>query len=102
MSLAFLIPVLSFAACPLIMLFQRWLPLRGAPLALLAIAGGFAVWVATTIAFLGASEADPACAVSGVTKALTCHFSIAWFEAGIPGGAGVDDAIRLGWGMLIK
>ena len=101
MSLAFLIPVFSFAACPLIMLFQRWLPLRGAPLALLAIAGGFAVWVATTAAFLGASEAHPACGVSGVTNALTCHFSIAWFEAGIPGGAGVDAAIRLGWGMLI-
>ena len=101
MSLAFLIPVFSFAACPLIMLFQRWLPLRGAPLALLAIAGGFGVWVATTAAFLGASETDPACGVSGVTHALTCHFSIAWFEAGIPGGAGVDAAIRLGWGMLI-
>ena len=44
MPLAFLIPVFSFAACPLIILFQRWLPLRGAPLAILAIGGGFVVW----------------------------------------------------------
>ena len=118
MSLAFLIPVFSFAACPLIMLFQRWLPLRGAPLALLAIAGGFAVWILTTLDFLGAAESSPAwvltalnflgigdsspaCAVNGITQALTCHFSIPWFEAGIPGGAGVDEAIQLGWGMLI-
>ena len=101
MSLAFLIPVFSFAACPLIMLFQRWLPLRGAPLALLAIAGGFAVWILATVSFLGDGASSPACAVSGITQALTCHFSIPWFEAGIPGGAGVDQAIRLGWGMLI-
>ena len=101
MSLAFLIPVFSFAACPLIMLFQRWLPLRGAPLALLAIAGGFAVWILTTLDFLAAGDSSPACAVSGVTHALTCHFDIPWFEAGIPGGSGVDQAIQLGWGMLI-
>ena len=101
MSLAFLIPVFSFAACPLIMLLQRWLPLRGAPLALLAIAGGFAVWILATLNFLGDGANNPACAVSGVTHALTCHFSIPWFEAGIPGGSGVDQAIRLGWGMLI-
>lgn len=102
MPLAFLIPIFSFAACPLIILFQRWLPLRGASLALLAIGGGFIVWILATAGFLGASEADPACVVSGVTHALTCHFSIAWFEAGIPGSIGdVDQAIRLNWGMLI-
>ena len=103
MPLAFLIPVFSFVACPLIILGQRWLPLRGAPLGLLAVAGGFVVWIAVTAAFLGASEAHPACAVSGITHALTCQFSIGWFEAGIPGApAGdVDRAISLEWGMLI-
>ena len=73
MPLAFLIPVFSFAACPLIILFQRWLPLRGAPLAILAIGGGFVVWALTTVSFLGATPDDPACEVSGITGALTCH-----------------------------
>ena len=102
MPLAFLIPVLSFVACPLIILFQRWLPLRGASLAILAIAGGFVVWIIATLGFLNASAADPACEVSGVTGALTCHFTTAWFEAGLPGAmATVDQAIHLNWGILI-
>ena len=102
MSLAFLIPVFSFAACPLIILFQRWLPMRGAPLAILAIGGGFVVWVFVLFGFLGASEADAACAVNGITHALTCHFSTVWFEAGIPGAADtVDQAIHVDWGILI-
>ncbi len=102
MPLAFLIPVFSFAACPLIILFQRWLPLRGAPLAILAIGGGFVVWVVATLGFLGASADDPSCAVSGVTGALTCHFATEWFQAGIPGvAATVDQAIHLSWGVII-
>ena len=100
MPLAFLIPVLSFVACPLIILFQRWLPLRGAPLAILAIGGGFVVWALTTVSFLGASAADPACEVSGVTGALTCHFSTSWFDAGVPSDV-ITDAIHLNWGILI-
>ena len=100
MPLAFLIPVFSFAACPLIILFQRWLPLRGAPLAILAIGGGFVVWALTTVSFLGASSADPACEVSGITGALTCHFSTSWFEAGVPSDV-ITDAIHLNWGIII-
>ena len=102
MPLAFLIPVFSFVACPLIIMFQRWLPLRGAPLAILAIGGGFVVWIIATLGFLGASDNHPACQVSGVTGALTCHFTTAWFEAGLPGvSATVDQAIHLNWGILI-
>ena len=102
MPLAFLIPVFSFAACPLIILFQRWLPLRGAPVAILAIVGGFAVWIVATLGFLGASADDPSCAVSGITGALTCHFTTEWFQAGIPGAAAtVDQAIHLNWGVII-
>ena len=102
MPLAFLIPVFSFVACPLIILFQRWLPGRGAPLAILAIGGGFVVWALATVGFLGASPDHPACDVSHITGALTCHFSTTWFEAGIPGvAAGVDQAIHLDWGILI-
>ena len=102
MALAFLIPILSFVACPLIILFQRWIPGRGAPVAILAILGGFVLWALMTIGFLGASPAHPACAVSDITGALTCHFSTTWFQAGIPGvSASVDDAIHLDWGILI-
>ena len=102
MALAFLIPVLSFVACPLIILFQRWIPGRGAPLAILAIIGGFVLWVLMTVGFLGASPANPACTVSDITGALTCHFSTTWFQAGLPGvDATVDQAIHLDWGILI-
>ena len=102
MSLAFLIPVFSFVACPAIILLQRWLPLRGAALAILAIAAGFGLWVWALADFLGASDAVNGCEVSGLTGALTCHFSTAWFEAGLPGvAASVDQAIHLEWGILI-
>ena len=102
MPLAFLIPVFSFVACPLIILFQRWLPARGAPLAILAIVGGFVMWAVMTVGFLGASESHPSCAVNDITGALTCHFSTTWFQAGIPGvAATVDQAIHLDWGILI-
>ena len=100
MPLAFLIPVFSFAACPLIILFQRWLPLRGAPLAILAIAGGFVVWLLVTVGFLAASADHPACDVSPITHALTCHFTTTWFDAGVPSGVSTD-SIHLNWGMLI-
>ena len=100
MPLAFLIPVFSFVACPLIILFQRWLPGRGAPLAILAIGGGFVVWVFATVGFLGASPDNSACDVSHVTGALTCHFSTDWFTAGVPGEQ-ITDVIHLDWGILI-
>ena len=100
MPLAFLIPVFSFVACPLIILFQRWLPGRGGPLAILAIGGGFVVWALATIGFLGASPDNPACDVSHITGALTCHFSTAWFTGGVPGNE-ITDVIHLDWGILI-
>ena len=102
MPLAFLIPVFSFVACPLIILFQRWLPLRGAPLAILAIGGGFVVWALVMVDFLAAGDASSACATDGITHALTCHFSTTWFQAGLPGVADtVDQAIHVDWGILI-
>ena len=55
-----------------------------------------------TVGFLGASAENPACDVSSITGALTCHFSTTWFQAGIPGvAASVDQAIHVQWGMLI-
>ena len=44
MEWAWLIPVFSFAAFPVIVLFGRFLPGKGAYLAILAIAAGFGVF----------------------------------------------------------
>ena len=57
MEWAWLIPVFSFAAVPLIILFGRHLPGRGSPLAIAAIAGGFALFWIVLFSFL---NADPA------------------------------------------
>lgn len=71
-------------------------------MAILAIAAGFGLWVWVLADFLGASDAVKGCQVSGLTGALTCHFSTAWFEAGLPGvAASIDQAIHVEWGILI-
>ena len=44
MEWAWLIPVLSFGAAPLIVVFGRFIPGKGALLSILAIAGGFGVF----------------------------------------------------------
>ena len=69
---------------------------RGAPLAILAIGAGFVVWALMTLNFLGASAADTACEVSGITGALTCHFSTVWFDAGVPSEVITDSIHSIG------
>ena len=73
MEWAWLIPVFSFVAVPLIILFGKHLPGKGSPLAILAIAGGFAVFWLVLIGFLGASLGTPSCVESQHTGALTCQ-----------------------------
>ena len=105
MEWAWLIPVFSFAAVPLIILFGKYLPLKGAPLAILAIAAGFVLFWVALAGFLGATEATDNCHVGEGTEALTCSYQRAWFEAGFPfsGGADndVDRRVRLTWGFII-
>src|SRR5918996_1220925 len=102
MEWAWLIPVLSFAAVPLIILFGKHLPGKGSPLAILAIAGGFAFFWLVLVGFLGASPAMPGCADSQHTGALTCQYERVWFEAGLPGlFDDVDSGVRLTWGITI-
>ena len=55
MEWAWLIPVFSFVAVPLIILFGKYLPGKGSPLAILAIVGAFAMFWVVLIGFLGAS-----------------------------------------------
>ncbi len=102
MEWAWLIPVFSFAAVPLIILFGKHLPGKGSPLAILAITGGFGVFWLVLIGFLGASPATPDCAYSSYTEALTCQYERSWFEAGRRGMFdNVDSGVRLTWGITI-
>ena len=99
---AWLIPVLSFAAVPLIILFGKRLPGKGSPLAILAILAGFAIFWVVFAGFLSASPDTEGCEIGVGTEALTCNFQITWFEAGIPGADTRNhDRIEVAWGMTI-
>ncbi len=102
MELAWLIPVLSFAVVPFIILFGKYLPGKGSPLAILAIAGGFGLFWVVLLGFLSASPATDGCAVSDATGALTCEYKRTWFQGGIPGvDADAGQQVNLFWGMTI-
>ena len=102
MELAWLIPVLSFAAVPLIILFGKYLPAKGSPIAILAILAGFAIFWVVFAGFLGANADTEGCAIATGTEALTCNYRIAWFDAGIPGAlTDTFDRIHLEWGILV-
>ncbi|MFQ6025919.1 MAG: NADH-quinone oxidoreductase subunit L [Dehalococcoidia bacterium] len=102
MEWGWLIPVFSFVAVPLIILFGKYLPGKGSPLAILAVAAGFALFWVVLFSFLGATPSTAGCQTSEVTGAKTCHFEITWFEAGLPGvNDDVDQRVRLTWGILI-
>ncbi len=98
MEWAWLIPVFSFAAAPLIVVFDRYLPGRGAFLAVLAVAAGFAVFWVVFGGFLSAGPETEHCSTSPDTGARTCQYQRTWFHAGLPG---MDDSVQLNWGMLI-
>ena len=102
MEWAWLIPLFSVAAVPLIILFGKYLPGKGSFLAILAIAAGFGLfcWV-----FLGWLAADPTtedCHTSRETGVLTCEYQRVWFQAGTPGVEdNVDQGVRLVLGVVI-
>ncbi len=102
MELAWLIPVLSFVAVPLVILFGRYLPGKGAPLAIAAILGGFIIFWVVFAGFLSATPETEHCHIGEGTEALTCNYHRTWFEAGIP-GAPVEqfDRIHLEWGFIV-
>ena len=84
MEWAWLIPVFSYAAAPLIVLFGRFIPGRGALLSILAIGGGFVVFWFVLGGWLGADPSSEDCFTSESTGALTCHYDRSWFNAGLP------------------
>ncbi len=101
MEWAWLIPVLSFAVVPLVILFGKHLPGKGSPLAILAIGAGFLLFWFVFADYLGASPNTPECADSIHTGSLTCEYSVNWFQAGFTGDASDDQRISLNWGTLI-
>ena len=92
MEWAWLIPVFSFAAAPLIVIFGRYLPGKGSFLAILAVAAGFAVFWMVLSSFLGAGPSSQGCLTSPDTGALTCSYHRSWFDAG---------DLELFWGILV-
>ena len=102
MEWAWLIPVFSFAAVPLIILFGKYLPGKGSPLAILAITGGFILFWVALFSFLGASPDTEGCHTAEDTGALTCSYQRTWFEAGFPGTENdVDERVRMTWGIIV-
>jgi len=98
MEWAWLIPVFSFAAAPLIVVFGRFLPGKGAFLAILAIAAGFALFWLVFVGFLNADPATEECIVSKATGTLTCHYQRTWFHAGLLDSPG---SVELIWGIIV-
>ena len=84
-ELAWLIPAFSFIAFFLIVVFGRFLPGGGSFIAILAIAGGFAMFWVVLAGFLGADCSEQ-------FGRATCLFNRDWFTAG---------DVVLSWGLII-
>ena len=99
MEWAWLIPVMSFVAAPLIVIAGPKLPGKGSFVAILAIAAGFVLFWVVLSEFLGASSGSPPeCTLASEHGPLVCDYDVQWFQAGL---AGLDDSVRLTWGTLI-
>ena len=87
MALAWLIPVLSFAAAPLVMVSANFARGRGFLIGLPAIAAigaGFVLFWVVLFGFLNAAPDTPNCAISETTETLVCDYDRDWFQAGLP------------------
>ena len=91
MEWAWLIPVFCFVAAPIIVVSGKFLPGKGASLAILAIGAGFVVFWVVLASFLdGGNSKD--CFTSQDTGSLTCNFTHSWFHAG---------ELELFWGIIV-
>ncbi len=98
MQWAWLIPVFSFAAAPIIVLIGDRLPGKGAVLSIAAIAAGFVFFWIALFGWMGASDGTEHCYIAIGTEALTCNYDRVWFNAGLPGLPG---SVQLTWGFFI-
>ena len=98
MQWAWLIPIFSFAAAPIIVVLGRFLPTKGALLSILAIVGGFTVFWFILGSWMGSGPSTSGCFTSESTHMLTCNYERNWFNAGLVGAVG---SVSLNWGILI-
>ena len=99
MQWAWLIPVFCFAAAPVIVVFGKYLPTKGALLSILAIGAGFVVFWFVFSSWLGAvPDVTEGCFTSESTESLTCDYERSWFNAGL---IEAGDHVSLYWGILI-
>ena len=98
MQWAWLIPVFSFAAAPIIVVIGNRLPGKGALLSIPAIGAGFVFFWIALFGWIGASDSTEHCRVAIGTEALTCNFEKVWFNAGLPE---LSDSVTLTWGFFV-
>ncbi len=98
MQWAWLIPVFSFAAAPIIVVIGNRLPGKGALLSIPAIGAGFIFFWITLFGWLAATDTTEHCGIAIGTEALTCNFERVWFNAGLPE---LSDSVTLTWGFFV-
>ncbi len=98
MQWAWLIPVFSFAAAPIIVLVGDRLPGKGAVLSIAAIAAGFVFFWIALFGWMDATASTEHCMVAIGTEALTCNYDRTWFNAGLPG---LEGSVTLTWGFFV-
>ena len=101
-ELAWLIPAFSFIAFFIILVFGRFLPGKGAFIAILAIAAGFVMFWVVLAGYLDAEAGPPTplasetlsedCITPEFTNQKTCTFEREWFKAG---------DVQLNWGITV-
>ncbi len=98
MQWAWLIPVFSFAAAPIIVVIGNRLPGKGALLSIPAIGAGFVFFWIALFGWLAATDTTENCGIAIGTEALTCNFDKVWFNAGLPE---LSDSVQLTWGFFV-
>ncbi len=98
MQWAWLIPVFSFAAAPVIVLIGGRLPGKGALISISAIAAGFVFFWIALFGWMGASTGNEHCYIAIGTEAFTCNYDRVWFNAGLPG---MEGSVTLTWGFFV-
>ena len=98
MQWAWLIPVFSFAAAPIIVIIGARLPGKGALISIPAIGAGFVFFWIALFGWLGASTGTEHCYTAIGTEALTCNYDRVWFNAGLPG---LEGSVTLTWGFFV-
>ena len=85
MQWAWLIPVFSIAVVPFLIFFGKFLPGKGAFLAIAAIAAGFLMFGWVFLEWSKSDESIANCSVDQTLGVKTCRYVLDWFATGHPG-----------------